>query len=65
LEDCGFNHYSFVGSDDSDDAANEFVDAGVTDEHVSGKVCMHAYNVWCILELLYALRFECMIYVML
>jgi hypothetical protein len=25
LEDCGFNHYTYVGSDDSDDAADESV----------------------------------------
>ncbi|WJX34007.1 hypothetical protein P8452_22160 [Trifolium repens] len=29
LEDCGFNHYSYVGSDDSDDAAGDCVNAAI------------------------------------
>jgi hypothetical protein len=44
LEGCGFNYYSCVASDDSDDAANEVVDAGAAIEDVAGKVSLHACN---------------------
>ncbi|KAK2355930.1 hypothetical protein QL285_093299 [Trifolium repens] len=38
LEDYGFNHYSYVGSNNSDDAADEYVNAVIADDNVVGEV---------------------------
>ncbi|WJX45740.1 hypothetical protein P8452_32601 [Trifolium repens] len=38
LEDCGFNHYTYVGSNDSDDAADESVNTVVASNIVGGEV---------------------------
>jgi hypothetical protein len=61
LEGCGFNHYSYVGSDDSDDAADDCVNAAIPDEHVVGEVSIHACKSWYQLVSMYAMRFSVML----
>jgi hypothetical protein len=64
LEGCGFNHYSYVGSDDSDDAADDCVNAAIPDEHVVGEVSMYTCSCWNQLESMYAIRFRFMIHLL-
>jgi hypothetical protein len=43
---CGFNHYSYVGCDDIDDAADEFVNVAMVNKNVGGEVSNHACKFW-------------------
>jgi hypothetical protein len=61
LEDYGFNHYSYVGSNNSDDAADEYVNAVIADDNVVGEVSIHACKSWYQLVSMYAMRFSVML----
>jgi hypothetical protein len=46
LEYCGFNHYSYVGSDDSNEAVDESLSAVIADSSVVDVVSSHACESW-------------------